>query len=426
MTILASRWIASFIGTALLAVLVWFFTPLLSGFEEQWPRLIVLLALLLAWGGSNLFLDIQQRRRDAALTHGIAARSVEETEEFQALQQRLASALDHLKSSLHSRGYLYEQPWYAIIGPPGAGKTTALLNAGLRFPLADKLGQGSVAGVGGTRLCDWWFTEDAVLIDTAGRYTTQDSDAVVDRAGWNGFLDLLKQTRPRAPLNGLLVAFPLSDLAMSTAAQRKAHAATIRSRIKELQDRFSLRMPVYVLFTKADLIVGFTEFFDDLDHDGRSQVWGTTFDLVHDTEGPVAAFPGELRILFEQLNARLLDRVQAVVGAYHLPRLFERRGRERVVTLRFVERTELGQQLDQGRRPWTLDRLRGLDLREDALRIIGRPLSLGETNARHGAESDDAAQCRKPVRCYARAHWSLGLGIRCAQPRIVQPARSST
>ena len=105
-----------------------------------------------------------------------------------------------------SRGYLYEQPWYAIIGPPGAGKSTALLNAGLHFPLAAEMGQGAVAGVGGTRLCDWWFTDDAVLIDTAGRYTTQDSDAEVDRAGWYAFLDLLRRTRKRQPLNGVLIA----------------------------------------------------------------------------------------------------------------------------------------------------------------------------------------------------------------------------
>ena len=144
------------------------------------------------------------------------------------------------------------------------------------------MGQGAVAGVGGTRLCDWWFTEDAVLIDTAGRYTTQDSNAAVDRAGWDAFLDLLKQTRPRQPLNGLLVAFPLSDLAQAPAAERKAHAAAIRARIDELQTRFGVRMPVYVLFTKADLIAGFTEFFDDLDREKRAQVWGTTFELAHD------------------------------------------------------------------------------------------------------------------------------------------------
>ena len=223
-----SRWCISFIGITLLAGLVWFFAPLLPGFEDQPPRLAVIIALLLAWGGGNALLDIRRRRRDVALARGVAA-SAEETEEAQALTARLTTALDLLKASLRSRGYLYEQPWYAIIGPPGAGKTTALLNAGLRFPLAEQMGQGAVAGVGGTRLCDWWFTEDAVLIDTAGRYTTQDSNAAVDRAGWDAFLDLLKQTRPRQPLNGLLIAFPLNDIALSSAAAREAHAAAIRA-----------------------------------------------------------------------------------------------------------------------------------------------------------------------------------------------------
>jgi type VI secretion system protein ImpL len=305
------RWGISFIGTALLAGLAWFFAPLLPAFEDPLPRLAIIVVLLLTWGGANALLDVRRRRRDAALTHGIATSSQEETEEARALQARLTAALDLLKKSLGSRGYLYEQPWYAIIGPPGAGKTTALLNAGLRFPLAEQMGQGAVAGIGGTRLCDWWFTEDAVLIDTAGRYTTQDSDAVVDRAGWDAFLDLLKQTRPKQPLNGLLVAFPLSDIALATAAERAAHAAAIRGRIKELQTRFGVRMPVYMLFTKADLIAGFTEFFDDLDRERRAQIWGTTFDLAQHDDGPAAVFAGELRTLVQRLNDRLFNRLQA-------------------------------------------------------------------------------------------------------------------
>ena len=280
------------------------------GFEDWPPRVALIVALLLAWGGGNALLDLRRLQRDAALAKGIAATS-EQTEEAQALRTRLTTALDLLKKSLRSRGYLYEHPWYAVIGPPGAGKTTALLNAGLRFPLAEQMGQGAVAGVGGTRLCDWWFTEDAVLIDTAGRYTTQDSNAAVDRTGWETFLDLLKRARPRQPLNGLLVAFPLSDLAQAPAAERKAHAAAIRARVDELQTRFGIKMPIYVLFTKADLIAGFTEFFDDLDREKRAQVWGTTFELAPTSDGPVASFTGELRALVERLNARLFDRLLA-------------------------------------------------------------------------------------------------------------------
>jgi type VI secretion system protein ImpL len=304
---LVSRWSVSLLGTVLLAGVAWFFLPLLPWFDDWPPRLAVVVLLLSAWAGANALLDWQRRRRDAALAIGITV-SPEETAEAQALRTRLATALSLLKRSLHSRGYLYEQPWYAIIGPPGAGKTTALLNAGLRFPLAEQMGQGAVAGVGGTRLCDWWFTDQAVLIDTAGRYTTQDSNAAVDRAGWDAFLDLLKETRPQQPLNGLLVAFPLSDLARAPAAERQAHAAAIRSRITELQTQLGVRIPVYMLFTKADLIAGFTEFFDDLDRDRRAQVWGVTFDLAGAKDSP---FVGEFRSLVEQLNQRLFDRLQA-------------------------------------------------------------------------------------------------------------------
>jgi type VI secretion system protein ImpL len=309
--VLASRWFISFVGTTLLAGLVWSFAPLLPQFEDQSMRLVVILLMLLIWGGANLLLDVWRRRRDAALSNGVAASGVTEaTEEAQALSNRLATALESMKKTLRSRGYLYEQPWYAIIGPPGAGKTTALLNSGLRFPLAEQIGKGAVAGVGGTRLCDWWFTEDAVLIDTAGRYTTQDSNAAIDRAGWEAFLDLLKQTRPRQPLNGLIIAYPLSDIAQAPAAERLAHAAAIHRRIEELQTRLGVRMPVYVVFTKTDLIAGFSEFFDDFDRERRAQVWGTTFELAADADGPVQSVARELRELVERLNTRLFDRMQ--------------------------------------------------------------------------------------------------------------------
>ena len=205
----------------------------------------------------------------------------------------MSTALTLLKKARGTRGYLYEQPWYAIIGPPGAGKTTALLNSGLKFPLAAEMGQGAVAGVGGTRLCDWWFTENAVLIDTAGRYTTQDSNAAVDRAGWDAFLDLLRRTRPRQPLNGVIVAIALSDIADAPPA-RTAGPCRARSAggSRSSKSRLGIRMPVYALFTKADLIAGFTEFFDDLDRERRDQVWGVTFPLAKAERRPGRAVPG--------------------------------------------------------------------------------------------------------------------------------------
>jgi type VI secretion system protein ImpL len=81
--------------------------------------------------------------------------------------------------------------------------------------------------------------------------------------------------------------------------------------VKEIGDRLEIRLPIYVIFTKADLISGFTEFFDDLDRDRRAQVWGATFPLVRDEAGPVGGFTAEFRVLIERLEARLYDRLQA-------------------------------------------------------------------------------------------------------------------
>jgi len=86
--------------------------------------------------------------------------------------------------------------------------------------LAERLGQQKIRGIGGTRNCDWWFSDQAVLLDTAGRYTTQQSDRDVDAAAWRSFLELLKKSRPRRPINGVLVTVSVADLLQQSASER--------------------------------------------------------------------------------------------------------------------------------------------------------------------------------------------------------------
>ncbi len=327
--VLRSRWFTSALGALVICVLIWFAGPAL-GFGEAHPldtetaRFIAIAVVLVAWLVLNLLREMRATKRDRALVDGVTAAPPDPdktatAEELALLSQRLRDALGQLKrTGLSGRfgRHLYQLPWYMFIGPPGAGKTTALINSGLRFPLADatagKGGRAPVGGVGGTRNCDWWFTDQAVLIDTAGRYTTQDSHRAVDAAAWLGFLKLLKRTRARQPLNGVLVAISLSDLAELSEAERHDHAQAIRRRLRELHDELGLRIPVYVLFTKADLLAGFSEFFDNLGREEREQVWGMTFALDdgRGEDGAVAAFGTEFDALLARLNDRVLERVQ--------------------------------------------------------------------------------------------------------------------
>ena len=204
--------------------------------------------------------------------------------EVEELQRGLEEAIAMLKQSKLSRGRsgrqaLYALPWYMIIGPPGAGKTTAVANSGLNFPV----GAGRVRGVGGTRNCDWFFSDAAILLDTAGRYMTEQED----NDEWLAFLDTLKQHRRERPINGVLVGISVADLIQAEPDEILWHADNVRTRIDELVTRLGEQFPVYVVFMKCDLLQGFVEFFGQLSRREREQIWGCTFDADPDEQGDV-------------------------------------------------------------------------------------------------------------------------------------------
>lgn len=249
---------------------------------------------------------------DAPKAAPAASESALEVAQLNKRMQEAIAILRKSKGKDGGKGGLYQLPWYMIIGAPGSGKTTALTHSGLKFPLADSLGKGGVKGVGGTRNCDWWFTDEAVLLDTAGRYTTQDSHNESDKAAWTGFLQLLRKYRRRRPVNGVIVAVSVSDLLQGDDIWRAAQAGAIRERIKELHEQLGVRFPVYVLVTKCDLLAGFVEYFDSLGREERGQVWGTTFALANEegTDSLLSAFPEEFRLLERRLQERVLARMQ--------------------------------------------------------------------------------------------------------------------
>ena len=274
--ILTNWWVVTGLIVLILIAIFAVGLPLLfSFFQPWWMRFAWAGLFLFVWLLSGFLRARKARKASEAIAEEIASPSAAD-EESAALNVRMAEALTALRSaSGNKRDYLYSRPWYVIIGPPGAGKTTALLNSGLRFPFADQ----SFKGVGGTRNLDFWFADEAALVDTAGRYTTQDSDTSVDSQGWKSFLGLLKKHRPRHPINGVLVTIGIDELLKSSRANIDTHAAAVRRRLTELRQTLEVSVPVYLLLTKADLLAGFVEYFDDLDVEGRRAVLGATLAL---------------------------------------------------------------------------------------------------------------------------------------------------
>ncbi|MBL8721828.1 MAG: type VI secretion system membrane subunit TssM [Myxococcales bacterium] len=248
--------------------------------------------------------------------------------EIAALQLQFTQGLASLKSSklggVKGAEALYALPWYMIIGPPGAGKTTALKASGLNFPFLDPRG-GGIKGVGGTRNCDWWFTNEAILLDTAGRYTTEKDDY----EEWLAFLDMLKRYRTKKPLNGVIVAISLTDLANANEEQVDEYAKKLRARVDEVMTRLEMIVPVYVMFTKTDLVGGFVEFFADLRKSERGQIWGASFSLGETLENAGRSTEVEIETLVKSLHARAVKRIgkerndEARAKIYQFPLEFE-------------------------------------------------------------------------------------------------------
>ena len=307
------------LGFVLLGLFIWFAGPYFSfadyrPLESQAARAFAIVLVVLSWAASWMWKRLRANQASDNLMSAVVKQSAADparpSPEAALLRERFEEAVAELKNKRRGGHSLYDLPWYVIIGAPGSGKTTALVNSGLKFPVEQRTGKGALRGVGGTRNCDWWFTDEAVLLDTAGRYMTQDSDAGADSAAWSEFLGLLRKYRKRRPVNGVIVTISAQDLMTLDHASRDAHVLAARRRLEELNRELRIRLPVYVMVTKCDLVSGFTEYFDDLDQQGRAQVWGVTFPYDQTVKGEAAKrFLPEFEELIARLNTRVFSRL---------------------------------------------------------------------------------------------------------------------
>ena len=211
---------------------------------------------------------------------------------------------------------LYDFPWYMIAGEPGSGKTEAIRHCNIGFPpgLQDQF-----QGAGGTLNMNWWFTDHAVILDTAGRLMFEE----VETGGsseWKEFLTLLKKSRPRCPVNGVFLVIPSDSLIKDTADEIEQKASKIAKQFDIIQRTLDVRFPVFVVITKSDLINGFRDFFDNLeDPQLQHQILGWSNPAPLDEPYNTGFIDQHLKAIRGRLFRRRLALLQDIISASNEP-----------------------------------------------------------------------------------------------------------
>lgn len=227
-------------------------------------------------------------------------------------QQRLLDRqLAALKSNLPGRKGIYRLPWYLVIGLEDAGKTSLIQRSGQTYTLTNvtRNNRGDRNAFG----FDWWIGDDGVLIDPDGELLSQSqgegAGAEIQQRLWNHFIAWLERNRPQRPLNGVVLTIDLARLSVADPDQRRDRAILLRTRLRELMEQIGSRLPVYVTFTKMDLLYGFGPLVRTLSKQEKDRALGFTFSLENqmDSDDWLSQFVDRYTALVKRLTDRLPD-----------------------------------------------------------------------------------------------------------------------
>lgn len=209
------------------------------------------------------------------------------------LRPSFNQSVERLRKTVRGIDFRYGVPWYLLIGPPDAGKTTLVSRAprsAVLEPESPSEGR-AASGIG------WHYFDGGVVIDVSASLALPGMRG--DITGWRALLHLLKRYRPRRPIEGIIVAVPASTL-LDASWKARTHdlGAAIRDRLVLAQAELGFAVPVYVIVTQADHITGFSAFTNALPDNLQQDMLGWS-----NPHAPDVMFQGEwIDEAFEDLH----------------------------------------------------------------------------------------------------------------------------
>lgn len=169
-------------------------------------------------------------------------------------------------------------PLFMVMGNEGAGKSSFINYAGVEYPITDSLGSYKKHHLS-TRNFSLYVSKNGALIDTEGSYFSQEEsfnpqntdelpednldgnkDYLIKKIVWKFFLKFLNKGKFHKKLNGIILVVDIQELLNKNEQDLQNDFRYFVKRISECENNLNVSTPIYIIFSKLDLIEGMSDF----------------------------------------------------------------------------------------------------------------------------------------------------------------------
>lgn len=294
--------LVSLILLFVLSVLFWIFGPSISFndiyiFGSPYLRLGIILALwiivflvFLLQPTMEFFASLKSEKRAK-----IKALKKESSDSVFKAKRNFFIALKDAKTTWKNKIRFKKLPLIIIVGEEGAGKSTFINYSNIEYPLSDSL-QSYKKFHQSTNNFSLYVSKSGALLDTEGNYFSQEKfftptssdeipeddldknkDFLIKKNIWDNFLRFLNKNLFHSKLNGIVLVVDTHLFLNSPKEYSQNIIRYLVKRVNDCENSLNVKLPIYVIFSKLDLLEGMREFFEIFNEKIANMALGISF-----------------------------------------------------------------------------------------------------------------------------------------------------